>query len=113
MRAHHKRNLWFGEPDLSCRFHRGGPGLVSMFSRLLVASCPALDLLPCAKHLSFAATVPRTDAVQALLREEPVRRFLFDGLLGHCGCRLAVHYLLGNANEPGEVALPMDLPLAS
>src|SRR5262249_12241076 len=29
------------------------------FSRLLVASCPALDLLPCAKHLSFAATVPR------------------------------------------------------
>src|SRR6516165_5871598 len=23
MRAHHKRNLWFGEPDLSCRFHIG------------------------------------------------------------------------------------------
>jgi hypothetical protein len=22
MRAHHKRNLWFGEPDFSCRFHR-------------------------------------------------------------------------------------------
>jgi len=27
--------------------------------------------------------------------------------------RLAVHYLLGNANESGEVALPIDLPLAS
>jgi hypothetical protein len=22
MRAHHERNLWFGEPDFSCRFHR-------------------------------------------------------------------------------------------
>jgi hypothetical protein len=22
MRAHHERNLWFGEPDCSCRFHR-------------------------------------------------------------------------------------------
>jgi hypothetical protein len=26
---------------------------------------------------------------------------------------LSPHYLLGNASEPGEVALPMDLPLAS
>jgi len=23
MRAHHERNLWFGEPDFSCRFHIG------------------------------------------------------------------------------------------
>jgi hypothetical protein len=23
MRTHHKRNLWFGEPDFSCRFHLG------------------------------------------------------------------------------------------
>src|SRR5262245_59168544 len=22
MRAHHERNLWFCEPDFSCRFHR-------------------------------------------------------------------------------------------
>jgi hypothetical protein len=22
IRAHHKRNLWFGESDFSCRFHR-------------------------------------------------------------------------------------------
>jgi hypothetical protein len=51
MGAHHKRNLWFGEPDLSCRFHRACSFALTPLSR----AAPVRDLLLCAKHLFAAA----------------------------------------------------------
>jgi hypothetical protein len=57
VRAHHKRNLWFGEPDFSCRFigHIKRDRGWLPFHPLLVASRPALDLLIGAKHLFVSA----------------------------------------------------------
>src|SRR5262249_39774536 len=59
IRAYHKGNLRFGEPDFRCRFHRHISGSASVaVSRFLVDSLSVLELLLCAKHLFFAAMVP-------------------------------------------------------
>src|SRR2546430_8388200 len=50
MRAHHKRNLWFGEPDFSCRFHqtplrvRPKTALLLMRPTVGAGECPSLLL---------------------------------------------------------------------
>jgi hypothetical protein len=53
MRAHHERNLWFGEPDFSYRFHRTNETdqgrLLDVM--LLGRFAPMQDLLLYAKHL--------------------------------------------------------------
>ena len=48
MRAHHERNLWFGEPDFNCRFHRkcpfasfSGTSLVEGLTLLYSLAAPA------------------------------------------------------------------------
>ena len=57
MLAHHKRNLWFGEPNFSCcRLHRTRWRItVGCRFRFLVALARVPDLLVCAKHLFVAA----------------------------------------------------------
>jgi hypothetical protein len=58
MRAHHERNLWFGESDFNCRFHRAcsssRTSLIQPFACFFVASTARSDLLFCAKHLFVA-----------------------------------------------------------
>src|SRR5262245_2862173 len=66
MRAHHERNLWFGEPDFSCRFHRTNEtdqGRLLDFM-LLGRFAPMQDLLLYAKHLFVEAMVQKTAAVR-------------------------------------------------
>jgi hypothetical protein len=66
MRAHHERDLWFGESDFSCRFNRTHwrTKVACRTSRFLVASPPVRELLFLAKDLFVAATL-RTDAFHA------------------------------------------------
>jgi hypothetical protein len=66
MRAHHKRNLRFGEPDFRCRFHRineADQGRLLDFM-LLGRFAPMQDLLLRAKHLFVEAMVQKTAAVK-------------------------------------------------
>jgi hypothetical protein len=62
MRTHHERNLWFGEPDFGCRFHRtcsfasfSGTSLIHGSHASLSLGSPVRDLLLRAKHLFVEA----------------------------------------------------------
>ena len=66
IRAHHERNLRFGEPDFSRRFHRTNEtdqGRLLDFM-LLGRFAPMQDLLLYAKHLCVEATVQKTATVR-------------------------------------------------
>ena len=73
----------------------------------MVASCTVLDLLPCAKYLFVAAI----NVVIALISSCDVKADCAESPTVDAASRCT--YLLGNGSGPGEVALPMDLPLAS
>src|SRR5258708_36420466 len=80
MRAHHERNLWFGEPDFSRRFHRtcsfasfSGTSLIQGLALLPRLAFPA-GLVPvcqtfvrrCQNDVAYAASQPTK--VQILAR---------------------------------------------
>jgi hypothetical protein len=71
MRAHHERNLRFGEPYFCCRFHRDTDWLL----QLLVAVPPGSDLLNLAKNLFLAANGPLRYTHLLLFLEQLIARF--------------------------------------